>query len=106
MVMATECWNKSLVPLMKSVREQMGGNRPVYLTFDIDSIDPSFCPGTGKNTFCIYIYMYVCIIKYICIYTGTPEVGGLTSMQALEIIRGLRGINLVATDLVEVDTYS
>ena len=56
MVMATECWNKSLVPLMKSVREQMGGNRPVYLTFDIDSIDPSFCPGTGKIIFVYKIY--------------------------------------------------
>ena len=54
----------------------------------------------------MYVCMYVCIIKYICIYTGTPEVGGLTSMQALEIIRGLRGINLVATDLVEVSTCS
>ena len=103
MIMATECWNKSLVPLMKSVREHMGSNRPVYLTFDIDSIDPSFCPGTGIKS--LYIHIYI-VIKYIFIYTGTPEVGGLTSMQALEIIRGLRGINLVATDLVEVSIYS
>lgn len=47
MVLAKDCWNKSLEPLMESVREQMGTKRPVYLTFDIDSIDPSFCPGTG-----------------------------------------------------------
>lgn len=47
MVLAKDCWNKSLEPLMESVREQMGTKHPVYLTFDIDSIDPSFCPGTG-----------------------------------------------------------
>ena len=46
MIMAHECWYKSLVPLMKSVREQMS-DYPIYLTFDIDSIDPAYCPGTG-----------------------------------------------------------
>jgi guanidinobutyrase len=51
----------------------------VYLSFDIDGIDPAFAPGTG-----------------------TPEVGGLTSIQALEIIRGARGLDLVGADLVEV----
>lgn len=76
---AEECWHKSLTPLMKEVREQMGKEGPVYLSFDIDAIDPGFCPGTG-----------------------TPEVGGLTPIQALEIIRGCRGINLVGCDLVEV----
>ena len=46
MVMADECWHKSLAPLMEEVRDQMGGI-PVYLTFDIDGIDPTLCPGTG-----------------------------------------------------------
>ena len=46
MVFVEECWYKSLKPLMESVREQMG-DIPVYLTFDIDGIDPTFCPGTG-----------------------------------------------------------
>lgn len=55
------------------------GDRPVYLTFDIDCLDPSFAPGTG-----------------------TPVCGGLSSYQAMSIIRGLRGINLVGMDLVEV----
>ena len=55
------------------------GDRPVYLTFDIDSLDPAYAPGTG-----------------------TPEIGGLTSVQAIEIIRGCRGMNLVGCDLVEV----
>ncbi len=55
------------------------GDRPVYLTFDIDCLDPSFAPGTG-----------------------TPVCGGLSSYQAMSIIRGLRGINLIGMDLVEV----
>ncbi|MBA4707716.1 agmatinase [Aquitalea aquatica] len=77
-VQAEECWGKSLVGLMQQVREMMG-DRPVYLSFDIDGIDPAFAPGTG-----------------------TPEIAGLTVPQALEIIRGLRGVNLVGADLVEV----
>lgn len=55
------------------------GDHKVYLTFDIDCLDPAIAPGTG-----------------------TPVCGGLTSYQALEIIRGLRGINLVGMDLMEV----
>ena len=47
MVFADQCWYKSMAPLMESVREQMGA-RPVYFTFDIDGIDPTACPGTGK----------------------------------------------------------
>lgn len=77
-VPAEECWHKSLVPLMKQVHEKIGG-RPVYLSFDIDAIDPGYCPGTG-----------------------TPEIGGLTPIQALEIVRGCQGLNLVGCDLVEV----
>jgi agmatinase len=60
------------------VREIVGDHK-VYLTFDIDCLDPAFAPGTG-----------------------TPVCGGLSSHQALEIIRGLAGINLVGMDLVEV----
>jgi guanidinobutyrase len=64
---------------MAEVREQIGTETPVYLSFDIDGIDPAFAPGTG-----------------------TPEPGGLTSIQAIEIIRGCWGLNLVGSDLVEV----
>jgi len=77
-VTAEECWHRSLVGLMSEVREQMGA-APVYLTFDVDGLDPSVAPGTG-----------------------TPEVGGLTSIQGLEIIRGCRGLDLVGADVVEV----
>ena len=46
MVPAEDCWHRSLSPLMAEVRELMK-DRPVYLTFDIDAIDPTHCPGTG-----------------------------------------------------------
>ncbi|XP_063292214.1 agmatinase, mitochondrial-like [Pelobates fuscus] len=77
-VYAHDCWLKSLVPLMEEVRLQMG-EKPVYISFDIDGLDPTFAPGTG-----------------------TPEIAGLTTPQALEIIRGCKGLNIVGCDLVEV----
>ena len=77
-VQAEECWHKSLTPLMEEVRERVGDG-PVYLSFDIDALDPAFAPGTG-----------------------TLEVGGLTVMQGLEIVRGMAGVNVVGADLVEV----
>ncbi|KAL8198573.1 UNVERIFIED_CONTAM: hypothetical protein K2H54_016624 [Gekko kuhli] len=77
-VLAEDCWMKSLVPLMAEVRKQMGDG-PVYISFDIDGIDPAYAPGTG-----------------------TPEIAGLTPAQALEIIRGCQGLNIVGCDLVEV----
>ena len=77
-VPAEECWHRSLEPLMREVREQIG-DAPTYVTFDVDGLDPAFAPGTG-----------------------TPEVGGLTSPQGLEILRGCRGLRLVGGDVVEV----
>jgi guanidinobutyrase len=77
-VQAEECWGRSLEPLMAEVRDRVG-DRPVYLSFDIDGLDPSFAGGTG-----------------------TPEIGGLTIWQGLEIIRGCRGLQVVGCDLVEV----
>lgn len=77
-VQAEDCWHRSLSPLMREVREQLAGG-PVYLSFDIDSLDPALAPGCG-----------------------TPELGGLTGPQALEIIRGCRELDIVGADLVEV----
>ncbi|KLU26379.1 agmatinase [Caballeronia mineralivorans] len=77
-VQAEECWYKSVAPVMDEVRAKLGDG-PVYLSFDIDGLDPSFAPGTG-----------------------TPEIGGLTIWQALEIIRGCRGLDIVGCDLVEI----
>jgi arginase family enzyme len=55
------------------------GQGPTYLSFDIDSLDPAFAPGTG-----------------------TPEIGGLTPIQAQALIRGLAGLDLIGADVVEV----
>ncbi len=75
---AEDCWYKSMTPMMTDIRAQIG-DAPVYLTYDIDSLDPAYAPGTG-----------------------TLEIGGLTTIQALEIVRGCKGLNIVGADLVEV----
>ena len=75
---AHELWGKSLITLGREIRRDIG-QRPVYVTYDIDSLDPAYAPGTG-----------------------TPEIGGLTTPQALELIRALQGANIVGCDLVEV----
>lgn len=77
-VTAEECWYRSLAPLMDEVREQLGSG-PVYISFDIDGLDPSVAPGTG-----------------------TVEMGGLTGAQGLEIVRGAWGLDIVGGDLMEV----
>lgn len=61
------------------VIKSRAGDAPVYISFDIDGLDPAFAPGTG-----------------------TPVIGGLASWQALEILRGLGSLNLVGMDVVEV----
>jgi guanidinobutyrase len=78
LVPAHEVWYQSLTPLMEHIRGHLG-DTPCYLSFDIDGIDPAYAGGTG-----------------------TPEIGGLTVPQALEIVRGCRGLNIVGADLVEV----
>jgi agmatinase len=65
-------------PLAREIRDRVGDG-PVYLTVDIDGIDPAFAPGTG-----------------------TPVPGGLTSREALRLVRELAGVNLCGMDLVEV----
>lgn len=67
-----------LPAVLAAVHERVGSG-PVYLSFDIDALDPAFAPGTG-----------------------TPEVSGLTTREALDLLVGLRGLQLVAADVVEV----
>jgi len=55
------------------------GDGPTYISFDVDGLDPVYAPGTG-----------------------TPEIGGITTLEALKLLRGLRGLNLVGGDVVEV----
>ncbi|CAN7636413.1 agmatinase [Brucella pseudogrignonensis] len=67
------------IPAIIEKARSIIGDGPTYLSFDIDSLDPSFAPGTG-----------------------TPEIGGLTTREVLELIRGLEGMNIVGGDVVEV----
>jgi agmatinase len=55
------------------------GDSPAYISFDVDSLDPAYAPGTG-----------------------TPEAGGLSTREAMEILRGCAGLNIVGGDVVEV----
>ena len=75
---AHELWGKPLDKLGQQIRADID-TLPVYVSFDIDSLDPAYAPGTG-----------------------TPEIGGLTTAQALQLIRALAGANIVGCDLVEV----
>ena len=63
---------------IQKIHERVG-DAPVFVTFDIDFIDPAYAPGTG-----------------------TPELAGFTTWEALELVRGLRGLNFKGFDLVEV----
>lgn len=67
------------IPAIVERARKIVGDGPTYVSFDIDSLDPAFAPGTG-----------------------TPEVGGLTTREVLQILRGLKGLNIVGGDVVEV----
>lgn len=69
---------RGIASVVREVQEVVG-DASAYVTFDIDALDPAFAPGTG-----------------------TPEVGGLTSLQAQLLIRGLRGLDVIGGDVVEV----
>lgn len=75
---AMQANDMSVEEIVAQIR-QIVGDKPVYLTFDIDCLDPAFAPGTG-----------------------TPVCGGLSSDKILKIIRALKGINLIGMDVVEV----
>ncbi len=75
---AWELWQQNLTQIGSQIRKTVE-DHPVYITYDIDSLDPAYAPGTG-----------------------TPEIGGLTTPQALQLIHALQGINVVGCDLVEV----
>ncbi|GAA2199740.1 agmatinase [Sinomonas flava] len=77
-VTSSDVYYQGVREVVAKLRDRIGG-RPLYISVDIDVLDPAHAPGTG-----------------------TPEAGGMTSRELLEIIRGLRGLNLVAADVVEV----
>lgn len=73
-----EFHERGVKDVMSEAREIVGGSE-TYLSYDIDFVDPTFAPGTG-----------------------TPEIGGPNSFQALQVVRELDGVNLIGADLVEV----
>ena len=75
---SSDMFRQGVDEVVAKLRDRMG-NRPLYVSVDIDVLDPAHAPGTG-----------------------TPEAGGLTSRELLEVLRGLRGMNLVGADVVEV----
>jgi agmatinase len=75
---AAQVNDRSVDDLLAQIK-QIVGDMPVYLTFDIDCLDPAFAPGTG-----------------------TPVIGGLTSDRALKLVRGMQSLNIVGMDVVEV----
>lgn len=78
MITLDEALSRGVGDVIREIHDRVG-DRPLYVTLDIDAVDPAFAPGTG-----------------------TPEVGGFTSHQMLHLLRGLKGLNLVGADLVEV----
>ena len=73
-----ELFDRGIAAVMDEARAIVG-DRPTYCSFDIDFVDPTYAPGTG-----------------------TPEIGGPNAFQAQQVIRALRGVDLVGADLVEV----
>ena len=78
MVMVEELMERGVAEVMQEARSIVGAD-PIYVSFDIDFVDPAYAPGTG-----------------------TPEIGGPTSFQALQVVRGLAGTNIIGADMVEV----
>jgi len=75
---SADVYHQGVTEVVQRLRERVAG-RPVYLSIDIDVLDPAHAPGTG-----------------------TPEAGGITSRELLEILRGFRGLDIVGADVVEV----
>jgi agmatinase len=78
LVTSVEAHEQGIGELVERIVDRVGDEK-VFVTFDIDFVDPAFAPGTG-----------------------TPEVGGFSSREALQVVRGLKGLNLEGFDLVEV----
>jgi len=78
MITMDEAMGMGLARILKEIKDRVA-DKPVYITLDIDSLDPAFAPGTG-----------------------TPEVGGFSSYQVLQLLRGLKGLNIIGADVVEV----
>ena len=77
-VTSADVYRQGVDEVVAKLRDRIG-DRPLYISIDVDVMDPAHAPGTG-----------------------TPEAGGITSRELLEILRGFRGLNLIGADVVEV----
>ena len=77
-VTSSDVFRQGVDEVVAKLRDRIG-DRPLYISIDVDVMDPAHAPGTG-----------------------TPEAGGITSRELLEILRGFRGLNLIGADVVEV----
>jgi guanidinopropionase len=77
-VMMDEFTEMGVAAVIEEAR-RIVGDGPTYISFDVDGLDPVYAPGTG-----------------------TPEIGGITTVEALQLLRGLRNLNLIGGDVVEV----
>src|SRR5690606_27023 len=77
-VTSSDVYYQGVREIVDKLRDRIG-NRPLYISVDIDVLDPAHAPGTG-----------------------TPEAGGMTSRELLEILRGVRGLYIVGASIVEV----
>ena len=77
-VTSSDVYYQGVAEVVAKLRDRIG-DRPLYISIDIDVLDPAHAPGTG-----------------------TPEAGGITSREILEILRGFRGMNIIGADVVEV----
>jgi len=73
-----DCHTRGMAAVIAAARQAIG-TKPLYLSLDLDAFDPAFAPAVG-----------------------TPEVGGLTSYQGLQLLRGLKGVHIVGADIVEL----
>lgn len=77
-VTSADVYRQGVDEVVAKLRDRIG-DRPLYVSIDVDVMDPAHAPGTG-----------------------TPEAGGMTSRELLEILRGFKGLNLIGADVVEV----
>ena len=73
-----EFQNEGVEHVIKRIKDRVGNN-PMYLSIDVDVLDPAHAPGTG-----------------------TPEIAGMSSRELLGVLRGLAGLNIISADVVEV----
>lgn len=86
--------------IIKRIRERVGTTKPVYLSIDIDTLDPA-CTWALETE-----WSDNADVMPVAPATGTPETGGWSTRELRTIIRGLEGINLIAADIVEASFHN